>query len=49
MLTNVNGAIDELEDQLENESKRLMDSMTEKNTTGENKNGMSDKKETEEA
>jgi hypothetical protein len=48
IVTNVNGAIDELEDQLENESKRLMDSITEKNTTGENKNGMSDKEETEE-
>ena len=49
IVTDVNGAIDELEDQLENESKRLMDSITEKNTTGENNNGMSDKEETEEA
>jgi hypothetical protein len=49
IVTDVNGAIDELEDQLENESKRLMDSMTEPNTTGENNNGISDKEETEEA
>jgi SPP1 family phage portal protein len=49
IVTDVNGAIDELEDQLENESKRLMDSITEPNTTGENNNGMSDKEETEEA
>lgn len=48
IVTDAKGALDELEEQLENESKRLMDSMTEKNTTAGNKNGMSDGKETEE-
>jgi hypothetical protein len=49
IVTDAKGALDELEDQLENESKRLMDSITESNTTGENNNGMSGKEETEEA
>ena len=40
IVTDVSGALDELEEQFEKENSRIMDSITEPNTTEDNNNGM---------